>query len=110
MKRFALMIISAIIGGVTFTSCDADNIEVEFKNEQSAKELYEKLDAAYQLSSTNDLEKFFQEWNVSISSNTVNFIKQDKVIEVIFEVFKEFYNPLDLNKLGDWEWGNQSIL
>ena len=106
MKKFVLMFIPALICGIVFTSCDRENLEPEVKIEQPVEELYEKLETAFQVSSTDDLVKFFRDWNVSISSNTVNFIKQDKISEAIFEIYKEFYSPLDLTNLGDWEWGN----
>ena len=71
-----------------------------------ANELSEKLENAFQLSSTTDLEQFFADWNKSLSPNTVEFIKQNDFIEAIYEIYKEFYEPLDLTRLGDWEWGN----
>ena len=106
MKRLLLLIFPAFIWSVSFTSCDANDAELVFLSRQSAEELYKKLESAYKCSSTKDLKKFFKEWNVSVSSNEDDFIKQNNVIEAIYEVYKEFYNPLDLTKLGDWEWGN----
>jgi len=106
MKKIGLLIIIALIGGVILTSCKGEDVEPEVKIEQSVEELYEKLETAYQESSTDNLEKFFTNWNVSFSSNTVDFIKQSKITEAIFEIYKKFYNPLNLTQLGDWEWGN----
>ena len=107
MKRVVLVMITALFCGALFTSCVADNnFDLDVKNVQSAEVLFEKLEAAYQLSSANDLEEFFKEWNSSVSSDAVNNIKRDKVVEEIYEIYKTFYNPLDLTKLGDWEWGN----
>jgi len=106
MKRIGLMIIIALICGVVLTSCEKENLEQEVKIEQSVEVLYEKLETAFQVSSTDDLKMFFRDWNVSFSSNTANFIKQDKITEAIFEIYKEFYSPLNLTNLGNWEWGN----
>ena len=92
------MIVSALICGV---ACDKDNAGSEL---QSVEELYQELETAYQVSSTDGLEKFFKEWNISVTSNTSN--NQDNVTKVINEIYKDFYKPLDLTSLGDWEWGN----
>jgi len=70
---------------------------------QPAKELHEKLETVFQLSSTNDLEQFFIDWNESVSPNSVEFISQNDTVEAIYEVYKLFYDPFDLTKLGSWE-------
>lgn len=70
---------------------------------QPVNELYEKMERAFQLSSTNDLEQFFKDWNESVFPNTVEFIQQNDTVEAIYEVYKLFYEPLDLTKLGNWE-------
>ena len=106
MKRVVLMIISALFCGMVFISCNRDSIEPEIRIEQTVKELFEKLEIAYMQSSTVDIENFFKDWNVFVPSNSIDFINQDKVVKEIFEIFKIFYSPLDLTKLGDWEWGN----
>jgi hypothetical protein len=66
----------------------------------SAKKLHKKLENAFQQSSTSELEDFCRAWNSSVASNTANYIKRDANVEIIYEIYKDFYNPLDLNKLG----------
>ena len=100
------MIIFALFRRMVFISCDRDSIEPEVRIEQSVEELFEKLETTYIQSSTVDIENFFKNWNVSVPSNSVDFINQDKVVKEIYEIYKIFYNSLDLTKLGDWEWGN----
>ncbi len=104
MEKIISIIIPAIICGMVFISCNTDNVDPEEKT--TSEQLYEKLETAFQQSSTDDLEQFFKNWNDSVTSNTVSFIKKDNVTEAIYEIYKEFYKPLDLNELGNWEWGN----
>ena len=73
---------------------------------QSAEELYDQLETAFQLSSIKNFSKFFMDWNILVPYHTAKFIEQDNVAEVIYEIYKEFYKPLDLLRLGNWEWGN----
>jgi hypothetical protein len=68
------------------------------------QDLNEKLETVFQLSSTTELEQFFTDWNLSVSSNTAEFVVQNNVIEAMYEVYKAFYTPFNLLKLGDWEW------
>jgi len=56
---------------------------------------------------TKSLEEIFLEWNNKIIPNTDDFINQNDTINALFKVYKEFYNPLDMSKLGSWEWGNK---
>jgi hypothetical protein len=66
---------------------------------ESAKKLQKKLENAFQQSSKSELEGFCREWNRSIPFNTTNYIKKDESVEIIYEIFKEFYNPYDLQKI-----------
>ena len=61
----------------------------------AAKELCAKLEAFYQSSSTNDLERFLRDWNKTIPSNTVEFIKQNDIVEAIFDIYAVLFKPLD---------------
>ncbi len=50
--------------------------------------------------------QIFIDWNRRVKPNVDDFINQNDTINAVFNVYKEFYKPLDLLKLGDWEWGN----
>lgn len=80
-------------------SCDKENAT----DDNSAEELCARLERAFQLSSTSLMEQFLIDWNTSVSSNTV---EQNDITKTIYEIYKEFYCPLDLTILDDWEWGN----
>ena len=56
--------------------------------------------------SNNNFDEFFEEWNRSVQQNSDDYINQNETVKSIFDIYKVFYNPLDLLKLGDWEWGN----
>jgi hypothetical protein len=80
----------------------ADNYEPVY----STKILSDKLEIAFKQISTDTLGQIFLEWNKNVKPNTTEFIEQNDTIKAVFDVYKEFYKPLDLLKLGDWEWGN----
>ena len=98
MKKVILYLVIVSIICCNY-SCDKGNAT----DDNSAEELYARLERAFQLSSTSLLEQFLIDWNTSVSSNTV---EQDDITKTIYEIYKEFYCPLDLTILGDWEWGN----
>jgi len=75
--------------------------------EYSILELSKKLDVACEQSSSDSLQAFFTDWNETVKSNSKDFIYQNDTIKAVFDVYKEFYKPLNLLKLGDWEWGNK---
>jgi hypothetical protein len=56
---------------------------------------------------TDSFNQIFIDWNRMIKPNADNFIYQNDTINSVFNVYKAFYKPLDLLKLGDWEWGNE---
>lgn len=73
----------------------------------SSKVLTEKLETAYTQNAADKLAQFFADWNTNVPPNSEKFIKQNDTITALFEAYKAFYQPLDLLKLGDWEWGNK---
>ena len=110
MKKVILYLITASMICCNY-SCDKEvttndkSAKEVTTDDKSAKELCAKLERAFQSSSTSDLDQFFTDWNISVSSNTGS-IGQNDTIKTIYDVYREFYSPLDLTKLGDWEWGN----
>ncbi|HEY8898221.1 MAG TPA: hypothetical protein VIM79_25515, partial [Niastella sp.] len=73
----------------------------------SAKELTDKLETAYTRKADDKLGQFFADWNTNVPPNSKKFIEQNDTINALFDAYKAFYQPLDLLKLGDWEWGNE---
>jgi hypothetical protein len=73
----------------------------------AAKILTEKLETAYTQKATDKLEKFFADWNSNVPPNSKEFIEQNDTIRALYGAFNAFYQPLDLLKLGDWEWRNE---
>jgi hypothetical protein len=74
----------------------------------AANNLLNKLELAYKQKNTDNLDKFFLEWNQTIKSNDENLRKQNDTLLAVYEVFNSFYLPLDLLKLGNREWRNMS--
>lgn len=65
-----------------------------------------KLEFAFKHNSQDTLRQLFADWNQMIKPNSKDFIEQNDTIKAVFDSYKVFYKPLDLLKLGDWEWGN----
>jgi hypothetical protein len=53
------------------------------------------------------LQRFFHDWNQSSEPNDSSFINKNDTIKAVYDVFKTVYKPLDLNRLGNWEVGNE---
>jgi hypothetical protein len=68
--------------------------------------LCNRLEYAYKQNSQDSLRLFFADWNQNIEPSSKDFIEQNDTIKAVYDSYKAFYNPLDLLKLGDWEWGN----
>jgi hypothetical protein len=73
----------------------------------SASQIIERLEAAYNQAHLAGFSQVFEEWNERIQSNSKDFIEQNDTIKAVFDVYREFYKPRDLLKLGKWEWGNE---
>ena len=99
-----ILFIVALLGLI---SCEKQNFN-EDKMTYEAIQLLRKLEVAYKNSSTKDIDSFFLEWEKSVSQSSNDVIDQNEVIKSIFIIFKEFYAPSDLKKLGDWEWDNMN--
>ena len=82
-------------------------ISDNYKPAYSAELLNDKFESVFKQVSTETLGQVFLEWNEKVRPNTTEFIEQNDTIKAVFEVYKEFYKPLDLLKLGNWEWGNR---
>lgn len=66
-----------------------------------------KLEYAFKQDSQDSLRQFFVDWNQMIKPNSKDFIEQNDTIKAVYDAYKVFYKPLDLLKLGNWEWGNE---
>lgn len=72
----------------------------------TSEQLTNQLELAFRQIKTDSFGQFFTNWNNVIKSNTVSFIHQNDTIAAVFNIYKVLYKPLDLLKLGEWEWGN----
>jgi len=84
-----------------------ENVADDYKPAYTPGELNAKFEFAFKQSSTDTLKQIFNDWNKTIKPNTTAFIEQNDTIKAVFEAFREFYKPLNLLKLGNWEWGNK---
>jgi hypothetical protein len=84
------------------------NVKVDdtYKPTFTVNQLNDKLEFSFKQMKPDSFEQIFVDWNREIKPNSDDFIHQNDTINAVFEVYKEFYMPLDLLKLGDWEWGN----
>jgi hypothetical protein len=78
-----------------------------YKPVYTIKYLNHQLEFAFKQVSVDPFGQIFLNWNKKIEANTKEFIEQNDTIKAVFAAYKEFYKPLDLLKLGDWEWGNK---
>lgn len=79
-----------------------------FAQNQVIIDSYQKeLEHAYKNKSTSELNIFLTKWNNSLKPNFPTNNYNNDTIRNIHEIYREFYKPFDLLKLGDWEWGNK---
>ena len=77
-----------------------------YQSTYTVSQLCDKLEFSFKHSQYDSLRRIFVEWNGTISPNSEDFIYQNDTINAIFSIYREFYKPFDLLKLGEWEWGN----
>jgi hypothetical protein len=124
IKRFSKFItkittgssLLAIIFGA-LTSCGQQNsgeqkitntkVDDGYKPFFTVAQLSEKLETRFKQMPSDSFAKIFSDWNQNIQPNADEFIYQNDTIKAVFDVYKVFYRPHDLLKLGNWEWGNK---
>jgi hypothetical protein len=105
----------AAIWGLISCSNDSENksiitnikIEDDYKPAYNSSELNNKFNISIDSLKTFGIDAFMAEWNKTIKPNSEDFINQNDTMNAVFSIYREFYKPLDLLKLGDWEWGNK---
>ena len=106
MKKAILYIVTACIicCNYAFSSKCSFPYERNYNKDiiLAAQELCAKLEAAYQSSSKNYLERFLRDWNESLPPNSVEFIKQNDIIKAIFDIYELIYKPVDTLKAGNF--------
>lgn len=68
--------------------------------------IYDKFEFCYTKLYSDSFGQIFEDWNRTIKPNSDDFIHKNDTIKSLYDVYKEFYEPFDLLKIGDWEWGN----
>lgn len=81
-------------------------VEDKYKPTFTIAQIKDKLEFSFKQMQADSLKQIFVDWNKTIEPNSDDFVHQNDTIKTVFDVYKEFYNPLDLLKLGDWERGN----
>uniref|UniRef100_UPI00404B4ECB hypothetical protein n=1 Tax=Flavobacterium sp. TaxID=239 RepID=UPI00404B4ECB len=67
---------------------------------------FENLENAYRKRSQKHLNQFFQKWQEeSIPTDNLNSLSE--LEKDVYTIFKDFYNPFNLGRIGDGEWGNE---
>jgi hypothetical protein len=88
------------------TNTNNPKIEGAFKPTYTATQLNDRLEFDFKQDRPDSIEQIFVDWNNTVKSNSDEFIHQNDTINAVFDIYKTFYKPLDLLKLGNWEWGN----
>ena len=106
MKKAILYIVTACIICCNYAFSSKCSFPYERNYDKdiilAAQELCAKLEAAYQSSSKNYLERFLRDWNESLPPNSVEFIKQNDIIKAIFDIYELIYKPVDTLKAGNF--------
>src|SRR6478609_3887553 len=77
-------------------------VENTYKPTFTVAQLNDKLESSFKQIQPDSFRQIFVDWNRTVKPNSDDFISQNDTIRAVFDVYKEFYHPLDLLKLGDW--------
>src|ERR1051326_4755539 len=83
------------------SSCTPNSFDIKTC---TADEFKSQLEKCYKDNDVSGLENIFYRWNAAFQADTGSGIYED--IKSVYAVYKAFYKPFDLLKLGEWEWGN----
>jgi len=62
---------------------------------------------AYRTNSSEELEQCFNNWvRESAPISPAEMSKLNDTVREVYQVFREFYNPLEIERIGGSEWGN----
>ncbi len=100
MKR----IISIILLVAGIISCENSD-DIKPLQEREPSEILNHLNWAYEKNSLSELKNILNYWNLENLSRK-NFSKAHAIEKDIYEIYKEFYTPFDLDRIGNSEWGN----
>lgn len=105
----AIFFLGLISCGQQLKSNIITNVKVDdtYKPAYTVTQLNDKLEHTFKQEQPDNFYDFFIDWNRIVQPNFDNFINQNDTINAVFSVYREFYTPLDLLKLGKWEWGNK---
>ncbi|MDP4254660.1 MAG: hypothetical protein Q8938_11690 [Bacteroidota bacterium] len=73
----------------------------------SAAELRGKLDSALLGDTKSRLSSFFCVWHESSVPDDSSRVGSNDTVAAVYSIFRCFYKPFNLLKLGQWEWGNR---
>jgi hypothetical protein len=69
------------------------------------EQISDSLYNAYINNSDSKLKSFLDAWNIEIQPNNISEIS-DENTKNVYLIFKELFNPFNLEKLGTHEWGS----
>lgn len=88
MRQILILILSAF-----FLTCFSQE---ELKN----------LEKAYKNKSQNHFSQFLQKWQDE-STPITSLVSLSDLKKDVYEIYKDFYNPYNLQRIGTGEWGNE---
>jgi hypothetical protein len=106
MKTFPLVIAFSI---AMLSACEKDpkkEKEIKVVSEtKSAAEILTALENAYDNHSDTALQNILQDWSIENHAREVSSITNGTE-KAIYEIYLEFYNPFNIERYGEHEWGN----
>jgi len=111
MKTYVKFIVILIVFIGCFISCKTqpdnatdDEVIPHYTSEQLLNKL---IRATADSIHADSLDLFFSEWNRYSKPYSIDSIAGYAVDEAIYSLYKVFYSPFNLTRLGDPEWGNR---
>ncbi len=85
------------------TSCEKEETNRPFIS-RSVRVIVDALEDAYSHKSESKYMDILNEWNNNISSKPFDSIDSE-IERDVYRIFQVFYNPFDISRLGEHEWG-----
>jgi len=75
------------------------SVKDEYQPVYTSDQLKLRLESVFEDRDSLAINDFFDEWNTSIGPNSNEYINQNDTIKAVFEIFKEIYKPIEMQKI-----------
>lgn len=102
MKTISILLMISLL---LVSSCEREQDNEKVYTEVTTAEILADLKNAYERDSDSALICVLHDWNDKVPAKNISSLSDDTE-KAIYKIFLAFYNPFDIDKYGQHEWGN----